>query len=77
MKMATEIRGTAKLLEVEDGLCSLTAEELLQVSGGCLPKIDLSKIDIFLPPKFPNFPRGMFPPDVLTANPGNLISNGF
>lgn len=66
--MTTEIRGTAKLLEVEDGLCSLTAEELLQVAGGCPPVIDWSKIDINQPTKFPTFPRGMFPPDLLVLN---------
>jgi len=74
--MTTEKRGSEKLLNAENGLCSLTAEELSQVAGG----IDFR--DVIKP--YDIFPLGTVNPDLLkglnshriglTVDPGQLMT---
>ncbi|MFK7996287.1 MAG: hypothetical protein AB8B87_19265 [Granulosicoccus sp.] len=67
--MTIEKRGSEKLLSAENGLCSLTAEELSQVAGGALPKGIADLKDYF--------PHGMFPPELLTKlDPGLAVMPG-
>lgn len=53
--MNTEKRGSEKLIQQEGNLCSLTEEEVAQVSGGASLPILLG----------PGFPLGTLPPDII------------
>lgn len=56
--MTTEKRGSEKLFNTENGLCSLTAEELAQVAGGALP-VNLMQLHGY-------FPLGTLPDDIFS-----------
>ncbi len=74
--MKTEKRGSEKLLSSDNGLCSLTAEELVKVAGGAQSANPFELKDYF--------PRGIFPPDLLSEistlnmidNPRRLLNTG-
>ncbi|ASJ73606.1 hypothetical protein [Granulosicoccus antarcticus] len=65
--MTTEKRGSEKLLNSGNSLCSLTAEEISQVAGGINPMNLLWPNDIF--------PLGTIDPDVFRGltNRGTLV----
>lgn len=76
--MTTEKRGSEKLLDSDNGLCSLSTEELSQVAGGAQSMYPL-QIDLSFPiPRFPDvFPLGQFPPYLFNdlTNLGDLGQN--